>query len=54
MELFKSALRLARHREMVDGFEDPGIAERRRQFADEIATAVRRVNAIAQLARTGC
>jgi glycerol-3-phosphate O-acyltransferase len=54
MELFKTALRLARHRELVDGFEDPGIAERRRQFADEIATAVRRVNAIAQLARTGC
>jgi glycerol-3-phosphate O-acyltransferase len=53
MELFKTALRLARHRELVDGFEDPDIAERRRAFADEIATAVRRVNTIAQLARTG-
>jgi glycerol-3-phosphate O-acyltransferase len=53
MELFKTALRLARHRELVDGFEDPDIAERRRKFADEIATAVRRVNTIAQLARTG-
>jgi glycerol-3-phosphate O-acyltransferase len=54
MELFKTALWLARHRELVHGFEDPGIAERRRQFADEIATAIRRVNAIAELARTGC
>jgi glycerol-3-phosphate O-acyltransferase len=35
----------------VDGFEDPDIAERRRQFADEIATAIRRVNTIAELAR---
>jgi len=52
MELFKTALRLARHRELVDGFEDPDIAERRRQFADEIATAIRRVNTIAELART--
>ena len=52
MELFKTALRLARHRELVDGFEDPDIAERRRQFADEIATAIRRVNAIAELAGT--
>ena len=52
MELFKTALRLARHRELVDGFEYPDIAERRRRFADEIATAIRRVNAIAELART--
>ena len=52
MELFKTALRLARHRELVDGFEYPDIAERRRQFANEIATAIRRVNAIAELART--
>jgi len=51
MELFKTALRLARHRELVDGFEDPDIAVRRRQFADEIATAIRRVNTIAELAR---
>jgi glycerol-3-phosphate O-acyltransferase len=51
MELFKTALRLARHRELVDGFEYPDVAERRRQFADEIATAIRRVNAIAELAR---
>jgi glycerol-3-phosphate O-acyltransferase len=52
MELFKTALRLARHRELVDGFDYPDIAERRRQFADEIATAIRRVNTIAELART--
>jgi glycerol-3-phosphate O-acyltransferase len=53
MELFKTALRLAHHRELVDGFEDPDIARRRREFADEIAAAIRRVNAIAELARTG-
>ena len=52
MELFKTALRLARHRELVDGFEFPDIAERRRRFAEEIATAIRRVNEIAELART--
>lgn len=52
MELFKTALRLARHRELVDGAAEPDIARRRREFADEIATAVRRVNAIAELART--
>ena len=52
MELFKTALRLARHRELIDGFDDPDIAERRREFADQIATAVRRVNVIAELART--
>jgi glycerol-3-phosphate O-acyltransferase len=52
MELFKTALRLARHRELVDGFDCPDIAQRRQQFADEIATAIRRVNTIAELART--
>ncbi|ASW90863.1 lysophospholipid acyltransferase [Mycobacterium marseillense] len=52
MELFKTALRLARHRELVDGAEEPDIARRRREFADEVATAVRRVNTIAELART--
>ncbi|OBH43616.1 lysophospholipid acyltransferase [Mycobacterium mantenii] len=52
MELFKTALRLARHRELVDGFGDPEMARRRREFADEIATAIRRVNTIAELART--
>lgn len=52
MELFKTALRLARHRELVDGFSDVDVAQRRRDFADEIATAVRRVNTIAGLAGT--
>ncbi|OBJ12416.1 lysophospholipid acyltransferase, partial [Mycobacterium colombiense] len=52
MELFKTALRLARHRELVDGVEDPEIARRRRDFADEIATAIARVHTIAELART--
>ena len=49
MELFKTGLRLARHRELVDGNTD--VARRRREFADEIATAIRRVNTIAELAR---
>lgn len=52
MELFKTALRLARHRELVDGVEDLDIARRRREFAEEIAAAVRRVNTIAELARS--
>jgi glycerol-3-phosphate O-acyltransferase len=52
MELFKTALRLARHRELLDGVADPDIARRRREFAEEIAAAVRRVNTIAELART--
>ncbi|GBG38528.1 hypothetical protein NJB14197_33990 [Mycobacterium montefiorense] len=51
-ELFKTALRLARHRELVDGADRENIAKRRKEFADEIATATRRVNAIAELART--
>ncbi|BBX73734.1 lysophospholipid acyltransferase [Mycobacterium shinjukuense] len=52
MELFKTALRLARHRELVDGSDASRIAKRRREFADEIATAARRVNVLAELART--
>ncbi|ACC40820.1 lysophospholipid acyltransferase [Mycobacterium marinum] len=52
MELFKTALRLARHRELVDGADFADISRRRRQFADEVATATRRVNTIAELART--
>jgi glycerol-3-phosphate O-acyltransferase len=51
MELFKTALRLAQHGELVDAFEYPDIAQRRRDFADEIGTAIRRVNTIAGLAR---
>lgn len=52
MELFKTALRLARHRELIDGADTADIAKRRQQFADEIRTATRRVNVIAELART--
>ncbi|HYB37815.1 MAG TPA: lysophospholipid acyltransferase [Mycobacterium sp.] len=48
MELFKTALRLARRRGL---FEGDDIAKRRQEFADEIATATRRVNGIAELAR---
>ncbi|OSC41345.1 lysophospholipid acyltransferase [Mycobacterium decipiens] len=51
MELFKTALRLARHRELVDVADSADIAKRRQQFADEIATATRRVNTLAELAR---
>jgi glycerol-3-phosphate O-acyltransferase len=52
MELFKTALRLARHRELVGGSDTEHLAKRRQEFADEIATATRRVNVIAELART--
>ena len=52
MELFKTALRLARHRELVGGGDLADVAQRRRQFADEVATAIRRVNVIAEMART--
>ncbi|MDT5139076.1 MAG: glycerol-3-phosphate O-acyltransferase [Mycobacterium sp.] len=52
MELFKTALRLAKHRELVDGPDQADLAKRRQEFADEIATANRRVNVIAELART--
>lgn len=42
MEPLKTARRLAGHRELVDAFEYPDVARRRRDFADEIATAIRR------------
>lgn len=51
MELFKTALRLARHRDLVDGPDQSDLAKRRREFADEVAAATRRVNEIAELAR---
>ncbi|MGH3634201.1 lysophospholipid acyltransferase [Mycobacterium sp.] len=51
MELFKTALRLAEHRELFDGHDSGDLCKRRQQFADEIATATRRVNEIAELAR---
>jgi glycerol-3-phosphate O-acyltransferase len=49
--LFKTALRLARFRELVSGAEYEVLAPRRREFLDQVATAVRRVNTIAELAR---
>lgn len=55
MELFKTALRLARHRELLDSPDSGDGADsrgqRRQQFADKIATATRQVNTIAELAR---
>jgi len=49
LELFKTALRLARHRELVDGAGD--VTDKRREFADEVAAAAVRVKKIAELAR---
>jgi glycerol-3-phosphate O-acyltransferase len=50
MELFKTVLRLARHRQLVDG-QEPDLPERRQAFLAEIATATRRANRIAEIAR---
>jgi glycerol-3-phosphate O-acyltransferase len=50
MELFKTAVRLARHRGLIDGTA-PTIEQHRKQFADEVAIASRRANAIAEIAR---
>jgi glycerol-3-phosphate O-acyltransferase len=50
LELFKPALRLARHRELLD----PGSAnlhKRRADFRDELRDTIRRVNVVADLAR---
>ncbi|MEO9220913.1 MAG: lysophospholipid acyltransferase [Mycobacteriaceae bacterium] len=51
MELFKTALRLARHRGLVDGADRADVTKRRRAFTDEIATTTDRVKEIAELAR---
>lgn len=51
LELFRNALRLARHRDLVESTE-PDLPARRRAFAEELRLAVRRVAAIAELART--
>ncbi|WP_305094545.1 glycerol-3-phosphate 1-O-acyltransferase [Prescottella sp. R16] len=48
-ELFATALQLARNRELI-GSDDPGVPERRRAFADEIRTLVRRVREIRAIA----
>ena len=52
LELYKTALRLARHRDLVDG-SGPVLDKQRREFAEQIATATRRVKRIAELARAG-
>jgi glycerol-3-phosphate O-acyltransferase len=49
LELFKTALRLARHRGLLET-DDLHLDKRRRDFATELADAVRRVNAIDRMA----
>jgi glycerol-3-phosphate O-acyltransferase len=51
LELFKSALRLARHRDLVHG-SGPDVQERRQELAEQVRTAIRRVSVIAGMART--
>ena len=46
--LFATALRLARNRDLVNP-GPPDLAERRRQFADEVRDAIRRIDAIEAL-----
>src|SRR5271166_4444419 len=50
LELYKTALRLARHRDLVDG-SGPVLNKQRREFAEQIAVTTRRVRQIAELAR---
>jgi glycerol-3-phosphate O-acyltransferase len=51
LELFRTALRLAAHRGLLDG-DSVEVPKLREQFAEEIAVATRRIDAIAELART--
>lgn len=51
LELFRTALRLARHRDLLDP-GDADLADRRRAFATEIRDATRRLATIADIART--
>jgi glycerol-3-phosphate O-acyltransferase len=51
LELFKPALRLARHRGLLEP-TTPELSKLRREFADEITSTVRRINDIASLARS--
>ncbi|WP_137725565.1 glycerol-3-phosphate 1-O-acyltransferase [Prescottella subtropica] len=50
-ELFGTALQLARNRGLI-GDDDPAVLERRRAFADEMRTLVRRVREIRAIAHT--
>jgi len=52
LELFKPALRLAEHRDLIQS-GGPGTAERRADFLREIREAVRRLDVIAELAHGG-
>lgn len=52
LELFGTALRLARHRGLVES-DEPRLAKRRAEFAEEVREAVRRVAVIAELAKAG-
>ena len=51
LELFKPALRLARHRGLLDS-TTPELSKLRREFADEITSTARRINEIAALAKS--
>lgn len=50
LELFKTALQLARHRGLLDP-STPDSADRRHEFAEEVANALRRIDVIRDLAR---
>ncbi len=50
LELFRPALRLARHRGLLDP-STPELPKLRREFADEVRLTMRRINEVASLAR---
>jgi glycerol-3-phosphate O-acyltransferase len=50
LELFKTAVRLARHRGLVDRGV-PDLAKLRHDFAEEVRRAISRVQAIADMGR---
>ncbi|MGH3646575.1 MAG: lysophospholipid acyltransferase [Micromonosporaceae bacterium] len=52
LELFKTALRLAGHRDLLDSTA-PHLDKRRQEFLDEIRATCRAMNVIAELARPG-
>jgi glycerol-3-phosphate O-acyltransferase len=51
LELFKNAVRIARHRQLLD-VSGAELAERRKQFAAEVHELIGRVETIAELARS--
>ena len=52
LELFKTALRLADHRGLLDS-ETPDLGKLRHAFADEIAETTARIDTIAEFHRAG-